>query len=74
MKQMSYGCSLDDCTYNTIIQGLLQHNEMSKAMEYIQIMVDKGFSANAVTVIMLVDLLSSNQAGKNMQQLLRKLV
>uniref|UniRef100_A0A2N9FFD3 Pentatricopeptide repeat-containing protein n=1 Tax=Fagus sylvatica TaxID=28930 RepID=A0A2N9FFD3_FAGSY len=49
-KMDGNGCSLDNCTYNTIIQGLLQHNETSKAMEYIQIMVYKGFSANAVTV------------------------
>jgi hypothetical protein len=29
------GCSPDDFTYNTIIQGLLQHNETSWVMNYL---------------------------------------
>jgi pentatricopeptide repeat protein len=56
---------LDDCTYNTIIQGLLQHNETSKAKKYLQIMVDKDFSTTTTAATILVDLLSSNQAEKN---------
>ena len=68
------GCSPDYCTYNTIIQGLLQHNETSKTMKYLKIMVDKGFSANATVASMLSDMLSSNQVDKNIQEFLQKLV
>ena len=64
--------SPDDRTYNTIIQGLLQQNEIAKAMELIKIMVDKGFSANATTASMLVDLLSTNPVDKSLQELLIK--
>ena len=68
------GCSPDGRTYNTIMQGLLQHNETSKAMKYLEIMVDKGFSTNATVTSMLFDLLSSNQVDKNIQEFLQKLV
>ena len=64
--------SPDDRTCNTIIQGLLQQNEIAKAMELIKIMVDKGFSANATTASMLFDLLSANPADKALQELLTK--
>ena len=43
------GCLPNDRTYNTIIQGLLQHNETSRVMKYLHIMVEKGFSVNATS-------------------------
>ena len=64
------GCSPNDRTYNRIIQGLLQHSKTSKATKYLQIMVDKGFLANATTVSMLVDMVSSNQVDKNILEFL----
>ena len=72
-KMDGSGCSPNDRTYNTIIQGLLEHNETSKAMKYIEIMVEKGFLANATVASMVVELLSSNQVDKNIQGLLQKL-
>ena len=45
-KMDGNGCSPNDRTYNTIIRGLLQHNETSKTMKYLHIMVEKGFLAN----------------------------
>ena len=71
-KMDGSSCSPDGRTYNTIIQGLLQHNETSKAMELIKIMVDKGFSANATIASMLADLLFANPADKALQELLIK--
>ena len=73
-KMDGNGFTPDDRTYNTIIQGLLQHNETSKARKYLEIMVEKGFSTNATVATMLVGLLSSNQVDKNIQELLRKFV
>ncbi|KAL4597154.1 hypothetical protein ACB092_12G215300 [Castanea dentata] len=52
--------------------GSLQHSETSNATKYLKIMVDKGFSANATTATMFVDLLSSNQVDENIQELLPK--
>ena len=62
--------SPNECTYNTIIQGLLQQNETAKALELIKIMVDKGFSANATIASMVLDLLSANPVDKALQKLL----
>jgi pentatricopeptide repeat protein len=52
-KMNKNGCSPDHFTYNIIIQGFLQHNETSCAVKYFQMMVDKGFSANATIKTML---------------------
>ena len=71
-KMDGKGCSPDDRTYNTIIQGLLQHGETAKAMKYLKMMVEKGFSANATTAAMFIDLLSSNQVDENIRELLPK--
>ena len=37
------GGSPNDRMYNKVIQGLLQHDETSKAMKHLQKMVYKGF-------------------------------
>ena len=59
------GGSPNDRMYNEVIQGLLQHDETSKAMKHLQIMVDKGFfPANATNASMLVELLSAIQEIK----------
>ena len=65
------GCPPNDCTYNTIIRGLLRHNETSKAMELVKIMVSKGFSADMTSTTILVDLLFANPGDKELQELLQ---
>jgi pentatricopeptide repeat protein len=62
------GCSPDHFTYNTIIQGILQHNETSCIVKYIKMTVDKGFLANAIILVNL----STNQADKTLQKLFQK--
>ena len=71
-KMDGHVCSPNECTYNTIIQGLLRHNETSRAMKYLHIVVEKDFSANATTAAMFIDLLSTTQADKNIQELHQK--
>ena len=66
------GCSPNEHTYNTIIHGFLQHRETTKAMKYLKMMVDKGFSANATTFALFTELLLSNQVDENIQELLPK--
>ncbi|XVF35662.1 hypothetical protein REPUB_Repub18cG0165400 [Reevesia pubescens] len=56
----------DDCfpnniSYNITIRGFLQSNDLSKAMKILHEMENKGFSADASTAIMVVDLLSINE-------------
>ena len=65
-------CSPNECTYNTIIQGLQRHNETSRAMKYLHIVVEKDLLANATTAAMFIDLLSTTQADKNIQELHQK--
>lgn len=50
-------CSPNDFTYNTIIRGLIGNNEMSRAIQVFHEMVERGFSADASTAELLVDLL-----------------
>ncbi|KAB1224501.1 hypothetical protein CJ030_MR2G016390 [Morella rubra] len=68
------GCSPNDFTYDAIIQGLLQHKETSKATKYLQMMLDKGFSADTTTATMFVDLLSADQPDKTVQEYFQKSV
>ena len=42
----------------------MQHRETSKAMKYLKLMVDKGFSANAIIAALFIDLLLSNQVDE----------
>ena len=70
-KMDGNGCSPNDCTYNTLIQGLLQWNETSKAIEFVKMMVGKGFSANVSTASMLIDLLSADPRDKVLKELLQ---
>jgi pentatricopeptide repeat protein len=60
-------------TYNTIIQGSLEHNKTSWMVQYLQMMVYKGFSANATITTILIDLLSMNQANKTLQEFSQKI-
>ncbi|PQP92135.1 hypothetical protein Pyn_21266 [Prunus yedoensis var. nudiflora] len=55
------GCSPDDCTYNTIIRGFIHNKQTSRAMVLIQTMVEKGFSADASTTELIVNLLSKDE-------------
>jgi pentatricopeptide repeat protein len=68
------GCSPDHFTYNTIIQGFLQHNETSWVVKYLQRMVNNGFLANATTATILIDLLSTKQVDKTLQEFFQKSV
>ncbi|XP_057988957.1 pentatricopeptide repeat-containing protein At1g62930, chloroplastic-like [Hevea brasiliensis] len=43
------GCVPNGCCYNVIIQGFLRHEDVAKATQLIDEMVDKGFSADATT-------------------------
>ena len=65
------GCSPDDLTSNTIIQGLLQHSETSRVMKYLHMIVEKGFLANTTTTTMFINFLSSNQVDENIKELLK---
>ncbi|XP_021836080.1 putative pentatricopeptide repeat-containing protein At1g12700, mitochondrial [Spinacia oleracea] len=47
------GCSPDDITYNTIIRRYILNNDLSKALWYCDLMVNKGFEADANTFHLL---------------------
>jgi pentatricopeptide repeat protein len=68
-KPEENGCSPNHVTYNKIIQGILQYNKTSRVVQYLQMMVNKGFLANATIATIMIDLLSMNQADKTLQDL-----
>ena len=62
------GCSPNDCTYNTIIRGLLHNNKMSRAVELIEEMKKCGFSADASTTKLVYGLLSKDVVDPTLLQ------
>jgi pentatricopeptide repeat protein len=65
------GCSPDGWIYNTIIRGFINNNEASRAMGLIQEMVERGFSADASTMELIVDLLSQDRVDPALLPLLK---
>ncbi|PQQ15236.1 pentatricopeptide repeat-containing protein [Prunus yedoensis var. nudiflora] len=55
------GCSPDTVTYNTIIQGFIRNDELSRAQELIQEMMTKGFCADDSTAKMITDLITKGK-------------
>jgi pentatricopeptide repeat protein len=72
-KMEENGFSPNYVTYNTIIQGSLEHNKTSWMVQYLQMMVYKGFSANATITTILIDLLSMNKSNKIFQEFSQKI-
>ncbi|CAL2264527.1 unnamed protein product [Prunus armeniaca] len=66
------GCSPDGCTYNTIIRGFISNNETSRAMVLIQQMVGNGFSADASTTELIVQLLSRDKVDPALLLLIKE--
>ncbi|CAI0554738.1 unnamed protein product [Linum tenue] len=54
-------CVPDNCSYNVIIHGFLRHKDPLEAMDLILEMVSKGFSADATTMSLLLEMLPKNQ-------------
>uniref|UniRef100_A0A803KMQ3 Pentatricopeptide repeat-containing protein n=1 Tax=Chenopodium quinoa TaxID=63459 RepID=A0A803KMQ3_CHEQI len=69
----------DDCfpngiTYNIIIGGYILSNDFTKALYYRDLMVSKGFEADADTFALFVDLLSSENLSDSSKGLLQKFI
>ncbi|CAI0629320.1 unnamed protein product [Linum tenue] len=66
------GCLPDGGSYNVIIHGFLRHKDPLEAMDLIHEMVSKGFSADARTMTLLIELVPKNQLDHPIfQKLLR---
>ncbi|XP_037496250.1 pentatricopeptide repeat-containing protein At1g62930, chloroplastic-like [Jatropha curcas] len=55
-KMEGNGCLPNSCSYNVIIQGCLRHKDSSMANQLIDEMVGKGFSADATTTELVMNL------------------
>ncbi|KAJ6380097.1 hypothetical protein OIU76_016700, partial [Salix suchowensis] len=55
------GCLLNSCTYNLIIQGILQNGDTSNAVQLMEEMAGRGLSADSSTFQMLLDLESYDE-------------
>jgi pentatricopeptide repeat protein len=65
------GRSPDGWTYNIIIRGFINNKETSWAMGLIQEMVERGFSADASTMKLIIDLLSKDKVDPAFLPLLK---
>ena len=68
------GCPPDSCTYNLMIRGCIKNNEISKARQLRHEMVDKGFSADASTAELFVDLVACGKLDSSLQPLAQKVI
>ena len=68
------GCSPDGCTYNTITQGLLQNKEVLRAIQLLQEMLARGFSADVSTTTLLVEMLCDDKLDQSVKQILSEFV
>ncbi|KAK9690923.1 hypothetical protein RND81_09G163600 [Saponaria officinalis] len=50
--------NLDECTYNTIIKGFLNANNVVKALDYLDSMRSQGFAADATTASLFLGFLT----------------
>ncbi|KAI3719781.1 hypothetical protein L6452_20686 [Arctium lappa] len=67
------GCCIPDgCTYNIVIQGLVRNDDVTRAIEFLHEMVGKGFSADASTVEILLDLSNDKNLDGSVLQMLCK--
>lgn len=65
-------CFPDSRNYNTIMRGFIRNGELQNALYYRDIMVNNGFGAEAETMSLLMDLLSSDQLSVSSKELLQK--
>uniref|UniRef100_A0A803KNH4 Uncharacterized protein n=1 Tax=Chenopodium quinoa TaxID=63459 RepID=A0A803KNH4_CHEQI len=54
-KMEENSCLPDSITYNTVIKGFIQHTDFPNALYYRDIMVNKGFEADADTFSLFTD-------------------
>ncbi|KAF6153321.1 hypothetical protein GIB67_003511 [Kingdonia uniflora] len=54
------GHTPDDITYNIMVRGSLLHNDIDKAMQLLNAMIDRGFLLNATNISMVEDLLATH--------------
>ena len=62
------GCSPDDCTYNIVIQALLQNNETFRGLQLLQEMFARGFSIHRSTVIVVLKVVSDDGLDQSVKQ------
>ena len=61
-------CSPDDCTYNIVIQALLQNNETFRGLQLLQEMFARGFSIHRSTVIVVLKVVSDDGLDQSVKR------
>ncbi|KDP42589.1 hypothetical protein JCGZ_24363 [Jatropha curcas] len=64
------GCLPNSCSYNVIIQGYLWYNDSSMVTQLIDEMVSTGFSVDATTVELAINLVMNKPDDPLVQKLL----
>ncbi|TQD75002.1 hypothetical protein C1H46_039470 [Malus baccata] len=66
------GCPRDNYTYDTIVRGIINKNETSRAIRLVRKMVEKGFLADASTHELVLDLRSKDEVDPALLPLIEK--
>ncbi|KAF5941785.1 hypothetical protein HYC85_019427 [Camellia sinensis] len=65
-------CLANDVTYNTIIRGFIRQHKCYEALILVQEMVQRGFSADASTFPLIVNILSTKEQDLALQEVIKK--
>lgn len=64
------GHAPNDCTYNTLIRAHLRDGDLTASAKLIEEMKSCGFSADASTIKMVIDMLSRGELDKSFLDML----
>lgn len=73
LKMEETSCIPNYITYNVIVQGFLKSSQCAEAIVLIEKMIERGFSANASTISISVDLLAISRQDPTLLNVIRKL-
>ena len=66
-----HGFCPNEVTYNILVRGFLCNNDVTQALQLIDVMTGRGFSPDADNTSSLLDLLSNEQTEKSVKEWLR---
>ncbi|CAL5420023.1 unnamed protein product [Camellia sinensis] len=72
VKMEQNHCLPSDVTYNTVIRGFIEQHKCYEALILVEEMVQRGFSIDASTFPLIVDILSTKGQDPALQEVIKK--
>lgn len=72
VKMKQNGCLPNDVTFNIIVRGFLKRNRCYDTLVFLEEMIGSGFSPDASSFPMLVDLFSAKGQDPSLLEMIKK--